>query len=80
VARIDWPVMFLELKHLELGIQKIAESIDVGRTTLLHWRDNGTEPLHEPGERFIEYWMVVTSKPREQLPLKCPDFDKRRAI
>jgi hypothetical protein len=72
--------MFIELKQLEYGVQQISDTINVSRSTLRHMRDDGTEPAHSLGERFIQLWMLVTGKPREKLPEKWPDLDRRRAI
>jgi hypothetical protein len=78
--RTDWPQMFIELQQSGYNVQKISDTINVSRSTLRHMRDDGTEPAHSLGERFIQLWMVVTSKPREQIPEKWPDLAVKRAI
>jgi len=76
----NWQQMFVDLKRYGYGVSKISRTISVSRTRLLHWRSDGTEPLHGAGESFVQLWMVVTGKTRNELPAKCPDFDKKTAI
>lgn len=76
----DWPQMFIDLEQLGYKVPRISTEIRVSRTTLLHWRRDNTQPLYGPGESFVKLWTEVTGKTRDELPEKCPDFDKRRAI
>lgn len=66
--RVDWFKLIVELERVGFTPYDISEQIDVARSTVVHWRNDGTEPRHLDGERLVTFWAAATGKCREELP------------
>lgn len=66
-VKVDWFKVLNGLSRAGYTVQKIADEIDVAKSTLLGWKQ-GSEPRHSTGEALIELWSSVLSHDRSQLP------------
>lgn len=67
--RINWFRVCCDLKAARRSFSKIEKDTGIARTTLFGWK-SGSEPRHCEGELLINYWMEVTGKAREDLPME----------
>lgn len=54
-----------------MGIKsgQIGMRVDLSSGSIREYRLGSKTPLHNNGERIIEYWMRITAKDRSQLPM-----------
>lgn len=67
--RVDWFRVIVELERHGFTPYDISDQIETARSTVVHWRNDGTEPRHLDGERLIKFWSAATCKGREDLPM-----------
>ena len=66
--QIDWQRLVLDLMQERIKVTRIAQAIQVNRTTILRWRDCGGMPLYSHGERLIGFWAKTLGKDLQQVP------------
>lgn len=66
-VKVDWFKVLNGLNRAGYTMQKIADEIDVAKSTLLGWKQ-GSELRHSTGEALIELSSSVLSHDRSQLP------------
>lgn len=71
--RIDWFRIVADLNYRGIRTQAIADKVGVARMTVAGWKD-GAEPKHADGEKLLDLWVTVTSKPKQY----APRMDTRR--
>ena len=68
-VHIDWLQVLLDLRTLGFKLPAVAEHTGIPRETLRDWYERNMQPRHAPGEVLIGFWLQVTGKQREQLPI-----------
>jgi len=78
-TRVNWFLLFAQLKEKGWSLYRIVGHLDVPKTTLLGWK-MGVEPKHADGERLIQLWLEVTGLQRAELPIerRYPNAYSRR--
>lgn len=78
-TRISWFRVFNELKIRGWTLYRIADELEIPKTTLIGWK-TGAEPRHFDGERLIDLWREVTGQERGALPTerRYPSAYRRR--
>lgn len=65
---INWSKMVWDLDRCGYDEHRVARLINCGRTTVLGWRDRGSEPLYTRGERLIRLWRDKTNSYTQAVP------------
>lgn len=68
--RVDWFRVIVELERQGFTPYDIGTQVGAARSTVVHWRNDGTEPRHLDGELLIQFWSAATCKGRDDLPMK----------
>lgn len=68
VERIDWLEVMLQLQRRGYSVQAVAQQLRLQRTTLLNWKNHGTEPRHVDGENLLEFWARVMEQDKSKAP------------
>lgn len=66
---VDWQAMLNELRHMGIRTGQISMRVGLSSGNIREYRLGIKSPMHCNGERIIEYWMRLTAKTREQLPM-----------
>lgn len=68
VEAIDWFRLVWDLIQHGQTLTSVAQTAGIPRTSLNDYMRGG-QPMHWRGERMIDLWCVVCSKPRSELPM-----------
>lgn len=64
----DWFRILADLLRSGKPHRAVARETEIPVSTLRGWWLGNSEPLHENGERLIEYWCSVTGNGRDSAP------------
>jgi hypothetical protein len=65
---VDFEAVVLTLRRHGWTYRSIAESIDVGESTVKGYVYHAARPPYDVGERLVNLWVGVTRSTRDQLP------------
>ncbi|WP_368913484.1 hypothetical protein [Mixta calida] len=66
--KTDWFRVISDINRQGISLKEIARELDVSKSAVIGWRA-GAEPGHGKGEALIEFWQLVTRRPRDALPV-----------
>lgn len=69
-CKVDWFRVFADLERHGKTLLQIDRETGIKRTTLIGWRLYGSQAKLEEGLKIIRYWMKITKKPINQLPIE----------
>lgn len=55
--RINWWQVIEDLRRTGLSVEKISESTEIPKSTLLGYRNLDAEPKHADGEQLKQLWL-----------------------
>lgn len=59
-----WPTLLMELRRAGYGPSKVAVALNVDKSVVSRWQNNGVEPLWSTGQRLIRlHARVVERRP-----------------
>ncbi len=69
IRPVDWVAMIAELRQTK-SLGEIAEGAGLAKPMVVALGRGDNHPGHCKGEQLIAYWLIVTGKTRDHLPLE----------
>lgn len=66
---VDWSEMLNELRRMGIRTGQISMRVHLSSGNIREYRLGMKSPMHNNGEKIIEYWMRLTQKTRDQIPM-----------
>lgn len=76
--KTNWFSVFSYIKRHGISFAMLSAQIGIPRASL-HFYKSGGEPKHKDGEKLIDFWCVLLTKNRDQLPLEKVIYSAAKA-
>ena len=68
VDRVDWFLVLMDLKRAGLSLSTIAGFVEVGKSTVIGWKNHYCEPGYQHGERVLMLWQRASGRGPGDVP------------
>lgn len=69
---VDWSALLIALGRAGYTSSRLRKITRLSHSTLMSWKNNGSEPGHAKGELLVSCWLVLSGCSRHDLPRRQP--------